>query len=96
MLSQSSQTIIVAVVCSSTPIFFLVGFLCRHWARVPGKACRTLKHSNGTLHPPPTNNPAESDDSPIEYEEVVLQEHSASRQTIEVTENVAYGPIRYS
>lgn len=94
VLSNSSQVILAAIICSlvflSVGIF--VGALCHHWARVFIRSCR-VKRSTETLtiheHPTPTDTTADA--APVMYEEVTS--HSHSGQKIELTDNVAYGPI---
>ena len=94
VLSNSSQIILTAVICSFVFFVFgiLVGALCHRWAKVFTKPCAdNIKHSTGTTHEhsTPTNTPV--DVAPVVYEEVKTD--SSFGQKIELEENVAYGPI---
>ena len=87
MLSTGSEVAITAVVCSL--VFFILGSLfgalCQYWITLI--RVRRSKTSSSRGPTPPAGS------TPVVYEEVSPDPHAGRKGGIELTENVAYGPI---
>ena len=88
MLSTESQVAITAVVCCL--LFFIIGSifgaLCHYWTTLPHVHRSKTSSSSGPTPP--------AGSTPVVYEEVSLDPLAGRKGDTELTENVAYGPIR--